>query len=92
MMETYKPGQETVREKWTRFAKEKLVGRVVVGVRYLTLEEQQGMGWRSNALVIEFDDGSVIVPMSDDEGNNAGALLGVNEDKDYTFPVLWTAM
>lgn len=88
----YEPGKMTVREKWTRFAEMKLLNRKVVEVRYLGLEEQQEMGWFSNPLVIIFDDGSYIMPMSDDEGNEGGSLAGGKGDKDYTFPVLGTAV
>lgn len=51
-----------------------LVGRKIKKVRYLNPEEVGGMGWRSSALVLVLDDGTLIWPMSDDEGNNAGAL------------------
>ena len=91
-MEKYKPGEITVQQKWTRFAMKKLLGRKVAQVRYLTLEEQQDMGWLNNPLVIIFDDGSFIFPMADDEGNNAGALAGGLGDDLYTFPVLATAV
>ena len=90
-LKKYKPTKTTVQEKWTQFATEKLVGRTVKQVRYLTLEEQQEMGWMSNPLVIIFDDGSYILSMSDDEGNDGGSLAGGKGEKDYTFPVLWTA-
>lgn len=88
----YEPGKLTVREKWTRFAEIKLLNRKVVEVRYLTPEEQEEMGWLSNPLVIIFDDGSYVMSMSDDEGNNGGSLAGGKGEKDYTFPVLWTGM
>ena len=82
------PGKLTYREKWTRFATRRLLGRKVAQVRYLTPEEQKEMGWLSNPLVIIFDDGSYVMAMSDDEGNNGGALTGGKGEEEYTFPVL----
>jgi hypothetical protein len=46
------------------------------------------LGWSSRSIVIHFTDGTVIFPSADDEGNNAGALFGMNKEGDLTFPVL----
>jgi len=46
------------------------------------------MGWYSRPIVIHLDDGSMIFPSQDDEGNDGGALFGQGPDgKDLTFPV-----
>jgi hypothetical protein len=77
--------------RWGEYAEERLVGRTVKSVRYLTPEETKEMGWYSRPLVIEFDDGSLIFPSRDDEGNGAGALFGQGpkpEHEDWTFPVI----
>jgi len=78
------------REKhWNKYAKDRLVGRSVVSVRYLTAEEAEDMGWYSRSLVIAFDDGSYIFPSQDDEGNDGGALFGGDGNvEDWTFPVI----
>lgn len=57
-----------------------LVGCTITGVRHLTsaeVEQIWGMpiGYGSMPLVIELDDGSEIIPVSDPECNDAGALL-----------------
>ena len=76
-------------EYWTRYAADNLVGRRVHLVRYLSEEEKEAMGWYHSALVIEFDDGSLIFPSADDEGNDAGALFGQTRNgEELTFPVL----
>lgn len=74
---------------WVDYAKKNLEGKKIVSVRYLTDEETKNMGWDEKALVIQFDDGSIIFPSADDEGNGAGALFGQDKDgKSITFPVL----
>ena len=60
-----------IEKRWTETAKA-LEGKTIKTVRYLTEEEADG--WFSRSVVIFFDDGSYILPMSDDEGNDAGAL------------------
>lgn len=51
-----------------------LVGKTIKSVRYMTDDEVENSMWYAAALVIEFTDGSWIMPMADDEGNNAGAI------------------
>lgn len=57
-----------------------LVGKTVKGVRYLTNEEMEDLMWSKNPLVIEFTDGTVMLPMMDDEGNDGGSLHYQNAD------------
>jgi len=74
---------------WNDYASNNLVGKKVVAARYMTDEEAEGMGWDRKPLVIQFDDGSLIFPSRDDEGNDAGALFGQTKDeKSLTFPVI----
>ena len=47
-----------------------LCGKKIVAVRYMTPQEAESSGWYYQPLLIIFDDGSAICPMSDsDEGN-----------------------
>ena len=55
-----------------------LIGLKNVGVRYLTTEESEASGWYSSPIVIELSDGSALIPQSDDEGNDGGALWIAN--------------
>jgi hypothetical protein len=76
-------------KRWEDDAKKALVGKKIVSVRYLSDAEVENLGWYSKALVIQFDDGSIIFPSADDEGNNAGAIFGQTADGgDLTFPVI----
>lgn len=71
--------------EWEQKAQKALIGKKVTAVRYLSKEEkeQSFSDWYSVPLVVFFDDGTYLIPMRDDEGNDAGALL-TNEE---VFPV-----
>ena len=78
-------------EHWESYAAKKLVGRKIVKVRYLTQEEVEDMGWDESAVVLQLDDGSLLFPSQDDEGNGAGAMFGQDaKGEDLTLPVIST--
>ena len=80
--------EETVK-KWTEKASALLVGRTIKSIRYLTKEEYTNLGWYASPIVLELDNGALLFPSSDDEGNNAGALFGQGADgSELTFPVI----
>jgi hypothetical protein len=64
---------------WANIASDQLLGRRIVGVRYMTIPEMQVYFWQSRALVLELDDGNLIFPAADDEGNDAGVLFTTNK-------------
>lgn len=72
---------------WTGIAQAQLLGRKIVQVRYLSHEEADDLGWYERCVVIQLDDGNLILPSSDDEGNSAGALF-TNNKANPTLPVL----
>jgi len=74
-------------KRWTKDASNLLVGKKIVAVRYLTDAERDGLFWHSASLAIQLDDGTLIWPSSDDEGNDAGALFTTSEKLD-TIPVI----
>jgi hypothetical protein len=47
----------------------------------------ENLGWYERCVVMILDDGNMIYPSSDDEGNNAGALFTCDPDQP-TLPVL----
>lgn len=80
---------DKIEKQWTNYAKERLVGKQIKRVRYLTNEEAKGLDWYSRPVVIELNDGSLILPSRDDEGNDGGAMFGQsNQGDDWTFPVI----
>ena len=72
---------------WCDVAKTMLLNRKIVGVRYLLDEEMELLGWDERSIVLILDDGNMIFPSSDDEGNRAGALF-TNDPKHPTLPTL----
>lgn len=51
-----------------------LQGKMVKECRYMTHEEAEQWGWNKRPLIIILSDGNWFTAMSDDEGNDAGAL------------------
>ncbi len=64
-------------EKFNKLLKGKTISRC----SYLTEKEAGDMGWYKRPLVIEFTDGSYIIPQQDDEGNDGGAMYFQKKDK-----------
>jgi len=60
--------------EWTTLISEHLVGKTIAQIEYMPLKEAEGQGWYSRPVAIRLDDGTWLVPMSDDEGNNGGAI------------------
>lgn len=56
-----------------------LVGKTIKSVRYMTDAEMEDFMWYRKPVIIDFTDGSWIIPQSDDEGNDGGALYTSHE-------------
>jgi len=52
-----------------------LIGRKIVNVRKLSKDEIELCAWDRTTVVLVLDDGSVLIPSSDEEGNDIGALF-----------------
>lgn len=74
-------------KQWIKTAEKQLLGRKIVKVRYMSQEEADDMGWYKRPVVFQLDDGNVIYPSADDEGNDGGALF-TNNNEDPVLPVL----
>jgi hypothetical protein len=63
-----------------------IVGRTIVKVRKMTKKEAEQEGWLyKNTIVLELDDGTLIYPSGDEEGNHPGALFGIQNGKAISF-------
>jgi hypothetical protein len=54
-----------------------ILGKRIVGVRHMTEDEVEMFGWQCQpyrTTLIQLEDDSLIIVMSDPEGNNTGAL------------------
>jgi hypothetical protein len=74
-------------QNWEKVIAKKLVGRKIVDIRYLTVEEAEMSGWNNQPICLFLDNGEWIVPMSDDEGNDGGAMA-TSYEKLSTIPVM----
>lgn len=81
---------QALRNEWSQRAATLLVGRTIVAVRYLDDGELADCGWDRSCLALFLDDGSHLMPSSDDEGNAAGVLFydGTDEKSSQTFGVI----
>jgi hypothetical protein len=53
---------------------ERLVGKRIKSIRYMTDAERRDLIWTESAPIIVLDDGTEISPLSDEEGNSPGSL------------------
>ena len=84
-----KESKQNREDYWNKKAESVLLNKKIVAVRYLTEQEQEILGWYSRCVVIELEDGTIVYPSKDDEGNDAGALyFQSDKDNDYILPVL----
>ena len=60
---------------WNKEAAAALVGRGIVKARYMTPKEAENFGWTSRPVVLILDNGAYVIVQSDDEGNDGGAVL-----------------
>lgn len=74
MSQAQKKHTTVQRENWNLTA-QALVGRRTIAARYLTDAECNQQGWHRSTIMLVLDNGMTIVPMSDDEGNDAGSLM-----------------
>ena len=72
---------------WEKRITKCLVGRKIIQTRYLTIKESEHCGFHHQPLVIILDNGEWLMPMSDDEGNDGGAM-STSYDELSTIPVM----
>lgn len=84
-----RPRKQSLTQRWEKFAADRLVGRTIVAISYMSDEEAQHMGWAHRPVVMQLDDGSLLWASADDEGNDAGALFGQSSTgESITYPLL----
>ena len=67
-----------------------LVGKKIMSVRYMTAEEAGD--WYKLPLMISLNDGTVIIPLQDDEQNEGGSLEFYHPETELEeagAPVMW---
>ena len=73
--------KETER-KVTAAASAALVGRTVVRVGYMGAAEAAEAGWDHRPLLVQLDDGTVLLATADEEENDAGVLIVQTAERD----------
>jgi len=51
-----------------------LIGRTITGVRFMVPEERDQAAFAHSPVILTLDDDTLLYPLADDEGNDAGAL------------------
>ena len=82
-----KTNEDLTTKGWEKRISKLLVNRKIVEVRYLTSEEARMSGWSKHPICLFLDNGEWIVPMSDDEGNDGGAMA-TSFKSEPTIPVI----
>ena len=52
-----------------------LIGSKIIKVDYMSNEDADELGWDDRPIQIHLDNGAILSPQCDDEGNNGGALF-----------------
>ena len=73
---------------WNKKAESILLGKKIVKVEYIDKEEAADYMWNRRGISFTLDDGTRVIAMKDDEGNDAGVLAYVNKDVDSVLPVI----
>ena len=73
---------------WNKTANDLLLNKKIIKVEYMGTKEAEDTMWHNRPVRIILDDGTNILPMSDDEGNDGGALWLGNKDREDILPVL----
>ena len=76
-----------VEQYLTELTAKHLVGKKIVKVEYFPKDMMEDMMWHSRPIAIHLEDGNIITPQMDDEGNDGGAMLTTFEDLG-TIPVI----
>ena len=75
-------------ELWEEKARKLFEGKKIISVRYMTEKEAEENDMSARPLCFKLDDGTIVIPLSDDEGNNGGAFQTINKEKCYLLPVM----
>ena len=74
---------DEITKNWEGKISEKLVGRTIVKVEYLTQEQTDKNYWYKRPIALVLDDGNWLIPMADDGGSIATSFKELD-----TIPVM----
>ena len=73
---------------WEEIAKTVMLGKKIVDVGYIDKIEAETYLWHNRGVWFQLDDGTRLICMRDDEGNDAGVLAYLNKGVDSVLPVI----
>ena len=73
---------------WTKTAEKVLLGRSIMKVEYMEDKECNEYMWYKKPITFILDNGTRVIAMQDDEGNDGGVLTCLTHDKEEILPVL----
>ena len=77
--------EKELNTRWEATANKILLGKKIVAIKWMGEEEaDEGFGWYKRPVKLMLDDGTIIIPQMDDEGNDGGVLLWVNPKETVT--------
>jgi hypothetical protein len=79
--------KEKVMDRWEQIARQLLLNKKIVNVRYMSENEMEDMGWNVRSVAFQTEDGLWFFPSRDDEGNDGGALF-TSDEKHSCLPVI----
>lgn len=89
MARQHRPSHDDFMAACNQTARQRLLNRRIVEVRYLTREECDKLMWGMTGVVLVLDDGTSFYAARDSEGNDAGALHGVSgSGEEFVLPEL----
>ena len=73
---------------WNKIANNVLLNRSIVKVEYMQDKECNDYMWFKKPITFVLDNGTRVIAMQDDEGNDGGVLTCLTHDKEELLPVL----
>ena len=73
---------------WNKVAQNTLLGRRILKVEYMESKECNDYMWYKRPITFILDNGTRVIAMQDDEGNDGGVLTCLTESKEEVLPVL----
>tara|TARA_R110000824_G_scaffold401717_1_gene614098 strand:+ start:1022 stop:1255 length:234 start_codon:yes stop_codon:yes gene_type:complete len=66
--------------EWTEAVADKLVGKTIQSVGFMSPEDAGEWGWHSRPIQLNLSDGHQLLVSRDDEGNDGGSVFTTYED------------
>lgn len=80
--------EEELQRNWEKDIEKVVLGKKIVKVQYMTEQDaQDNFAWYKRPIILTLEDGTELIPMADDEGNDGGSIYTTNKDL-QTIPVI----